>query len=347
MFGFAYGQNYPVSHISFEQNNYNSVTKTIIRSYNGYVVSYIEDRGQHFFTITTIQDTQNPTNNMFIKKAEIDPQYSVTDFKIIDNYIYCCGIFTNNHAFVGYASIENLLVHNSFDFNVHADFNNPRVQDHYVSTLSKLEVFKTETDYRIITIGRTLNHKNENKACLMEIITTTLGNNNIAYKIGESPIEQETITGLAITDKYIVTVGSLYDNTCTAIRKFYKNKIFNDSTNITNVYTYPTNEDYIPSLIGEKADNILATTIISDTIGTASYWYHAPAANLGTDLQGVLLRIYDIIPSPPTMITSISINHNVCTGNWKINDFQYNSIIKAFTLLQYTNISQYSLGSLF
>ena len=68
----------------------------------------------------------------------------------------------------------------------------------------------------------------------MEIITTTLGNNNIAYKIGESPIEKETITGLAITDKYIVTVGSLYDNTCTAIRKFYKNKIFNDSTNITN-----------------------------------------------------------------------------------------------------------------
>lgn len=68
MFGFAYGQNYPVSHISFEQNNYNSVTKTIIRSYNGYAVSYIEDGGQHFFTNTTIQDPQNPTNNMYIKK---------------------------------------------------------------------------------------------------------------------------------------------------------------------------------------------------------------------------------------------------------------------------------------
>ena len=48
-----------------------------------------------------------------------------------------------------------------------------------------------------------------------------------------------------------------------------------------------------------------------DTIAIASYWYIPAAANLGTNLRGTLVRIYDLsTTTAPTMMTSMSVNQN-------------------------------------
>jgi hypothetical protein len=343
----VYSQQPPVSHVAIDTNSSVAVKKTIVRSYKKYAVSYIEDSGKHFYTITESHDVQNPASNMTIKKVEIDSRYDVTDFKVIDNYIYCCGNLPNNYAFVGFANIEELLLNNNFDFYVYDNFCDVYDYDHYVEKLSKLEVYKVEDGFRVVAIGKSIDRFFKIRSCLLEIVISSLGNTNITYKVGESPLDVETINSLVVTDNYVATVGTLYENS-TAIRRFDKNSIFADTTNIKRVYTYPTNEEQISLLISEDRNNILATPIINDTIAVVSYWYHAPMTNLGSDLQGVLFRVYDInTPTAPTMVTSLTLNHYNYIGNWNLNEIQYNSILKAFTLLQYTNISPNSLGSLF
>ena len=56
---FAYGQNtIPVSLVAGISDQSTIVTKTIVRSYKGYSVAYIERGGGHFFTISDTQAKQ-------------------------------------------------------------------------------------------------------------------------------------------------------------------------------------------------------------------------------------------------------------------------------------------------
>lgn len=329
---FAYGQNtIPVSLVAGISDQSSIVTKTIVRAYKGYSVAYIERGGGHFFTISDTPSQTNPANNIELKKAEISGNYSVEDFKVYGDYIYCCGIYANSRGFIGFANIKDLLEHSTFDFKAYNNFKNPYELNYYVNKLYKLEVYESMDELRIVAIGKTINSNNKSKSCLLKI-ATFLDSTNIAYKIIESSSDREEINDIAVTDNYVVTVGSIFGRNEAAIRRFDKYHLV---SNLTTVYTYPTNENNSTLYIAEDINDFLITKVSGDTIAIASYWYIPAAANLGTNLRGTLVRIYDLsTTTAPTMMTSMSVNQNYYIGNWKLKEFQYNNTFPSFTILQ-------------
>ena len=329
---FAYGQSgNPVSLVSEISDSTNLVTKTIIRDYEGLAVAYIEKGGGHFFTISDTPSQTNPANNIELKKAEISSNYSVEDFKVYGDYIYCCGIYMNYYGFVGFANIKDLLEHSTFDFKAYNNFKNPSDDNYVITKLFKIEVFESNDDFRIVAIGKIMNSKAKTKSCLLKIVTN-LNATNMVYKILESSSDKEEINDIAVTDNYVVTVGSIFGRNEAAIRRFDKYHLV---SNLTTVYTYPTNENNSTLYIAEDINDFLITKVSGDTIAIASYWYIPAAANLGTNLRGTLVRIYDLsTTTAPTMMTSMSVNQNYYIGNWKMKEFQYNNTFSSFTILQ-------------
>lgn len=119
---FGYGQSgNPVSLVSEISDSTNLVTKTIIRDYEGLAVAYIEKGGRHYFTVSE-KTTRATALNITMKKAEISGEYSVNDFRVIGEYIFCCGIYKNSRGFIGYAKITELKTYDIFNFKVYNDF---------------------------------------------------------------------------------------------------------------------------------------------------------------------------------------------------------------------------------
>ena len=347
---FAYGQSgNPVSLVSEISDSTNLVTKTIIRDYEGLAVAYIEKGGRHYFTVSE-KTTRATALNITMKKAEISGEYSVNDFRVIGEYIFCCGIYKNSRGFIGYAKITELTAYDIFNFKVYNDFKDQSNYFlHYVKELSKLVVYQYENSLHVISIGKTIDEStttNVYRACILAVVMSQDGISS-DYKVGESSSLQETFNDIEVTPNYVVTVGSVSSSPDATIRRFPKSGISTNQPYSSTVYKYPTEED-IPTLhLAEDLKDFLITKVIGDTVAIASYWYYPPSANLGTNLKGTLFRLYDLAnPSAPTMMTSMSIDQAYYYGNWKLKELQYNDSLQSFVLLQNAEVSQHSLQSM-
>lgn len=341
---FAYGQNgNPVSLITEISDSANVVTKSIIKDYNGIPISYIEMGGRHYFTVAT---QRSSLNNIELKKAEISNDYSVNDFAFHGEYLYCCGTYLKMYGFIGCVKISDFIENNSFDFKGCHYFVNQNNMDNYVKDLFKLVVYQYSDLLYVVSIGETINEYKEERGCVMAIEIPNNGV-NIAYKVGESSSAKEKFNDIEVTSNYVVTVGSESSSPDAAIRRFPKNSILTLQPYSNDVYKYPTNEQE-PSLhLAEDIIDFSITKVIGDTVAIASYWYIPQSANLGTYLRGTLLRLYNLTtPLAPTMMTSISINQNYYTGNWKLKELQYNDILEMFIILQDAEVSQTSHQSM-
>ena len=338
----AYGQNStPVSLISEISDPANLVTKSIIKDYNGIPIAYIEKGGRHYFT-AAIQGSY--TNSIELKKAEINTAYSVKDFVFNGKDLYCCGTYMNEHGFIGYVKIADFIESNRFDFLIYKDFKNQFKDYHHVKDLTKLVFYQYSDLFYIVTIGKTIDEYYKEKGCTMAIVMSPDGTKS--YKVGESSASQEVFNDIVATPNYVVTVGSTSSSPDAAIRRFTKHSILTSQPYSSTIYKYPTVEDDSTLHVVENINDFLITKVMGDTIAIASYWYIPPSANLGTNLKGTLLRIYNLnTPSAPNMMTSMSINQTFYTNNWKLKELQYNDILQTFTLLQNRDISQNSVQS--
>lgn len=347
LFEFSNGQtgNFS-SYIANGSDSTERVKNTIIRSYKEYAVAYIEKANHHYFTISN-QVSRVTAPNLELKRAEIDTSYHVKDFKIYDNYVYCCGV-QNGNGFIGFCNIKDLLFEDRFEFYTYSNFvdTNSTPDDHYVTKLFRLDAYQDNGTFNIVAVGTTINRsQNTKKDCILKV-ETSIGVVSMTYSVAEPEFCKEKFNDIIVTDNYVVTVGS-FDN-LVAFRQMERSNFF--SANDTALFIFPTHEDDPNFYVFEEIDDVFITKISGDTIATVAYWHPSPAANIGTNMQGVLLRIYRLVYINglhyPIMISSISIDQSYHTGNWKLKEFQYNNTLKIFTLLQDTEINQNSLESL-
>ncbi|MBO7200346.1 MAG: hypothetical protein J6V54_03015 [Bacteroidales bacterium] len=329
----AYSQNStPVSVLLKKDDTTGIITKTITRAYGNNSISYIEKGGLHYFSAALYL---SPTfdwldyDSVLLKNVEIGADYTVNDFKVVDSsHIYCCGKYTNginNKAFIAFFNISDFIISNTINFYV---IDNLPCNYGDVADLTKIETFFLSNKLHTIAIGYT----DASEACILEIVGPK-GSTSVTYKVGSSSAS-EKFNDIAVTDNYVVTVGSI-GSPDAAIRRFPKQSIFSNAANNSLVYTYPTNESNPAMYLAEKTDDFLITPVIDDIVAIASYWYYPPLANLGNNLQGTLMRIYNIAPAAaPTMMTSMSLGQNYYSGNWKLKELQYNGSLQMFSLLQ-------------
>lgn len=347
----AHCQNNIPAYIYLRKDTTGNVTNSIVRAYGNNSILYIEKGGKHYFS-AAIYDPANSNWNSHIavslKNVEINNSYTVNDFKIIDNsFVYYCGKYFDSSdykfkGFIGFFKISEFLSNNIINMNIYKNFS---LGGSYVgiSNLSKLEVFYESGKLHIVSIGSTSNH---NKACILEIVSNLAGIAG-SYNVGVLENSNETIDDIAVTDNYVVTVGGMISSPDAAIHKFSRQNIFSDTVPYDTTYTYPTNEIDSNLHVSEDLENFLITHVLDDIVAIASYWHISESADIGTNLQGTLLRIYNTATtSEPTMMTSMSINRIEYNGNWKLKELDYNETYETFTLLQNTEISQTNLVSL-
>ncbi len=330
---------YPVS-IILKKDTTGNITKTITRAYGNNSISYIEKGGIHYFSAAL---HLSPTSDwlgydsVLLKNVEIGANYTINDFKVVDSsHIYCCGKYDNglnlNQGFIAFFSISDFIVDNIINFKI---MNNLQSSEGYVADLTKIETFFIATKLHVIAIGTTF----DSKACILEIVGTK-GATSGTYNTGSSSAS-EKFNDIAVTDNYVVTVGSISSSDAT-IRRFPKQSIFSNSAYNSLAYSYPTNtSNNNPTMyIAENTDDFLIAPVVDDIVAIASYWYYPPLADLGNNLQGTLMRIYNIAStSAPSMMTSMSINQPYYSGNWKLKELQYNGSLQMFSLLQDMEIS--------
>ena len=213
-----------------------------------------------------------------------------------------------------------------------------------VSNLTKMEVFfGGGNKFHVVAIGET----SDSKACIVEMKTDAVGDLNGTYKLGISNCTSERMNDMAVTDNYVVTVGTCYSQSYAAIRRYLKQDIFSNTVDYDTAYTYPPNENIpVSEYLADDINNILITPIQGDTIAIATYWYNP--ANQAPHLNGTLIRIYDVASTPePSMLASISINQNYYNGNWELKEFLYNPDFNSFALLQRMEEAPNSLVNLF
>ena len=324
----AYSQNTTPTHILFKKDSVGNIAKTITRAYGNNSISYMEIDGKHYFSYASYMQTV-PEDSVLLNSVEISADYTVNDFKVVDSsHIYCCGKYTegiDNYGFIAFFNISDFITNNTINFKV---MNNFQSYDEDVSDLTKIETFFLSNKLHTIAIGTTSN----SKACILEIVGTK-GATSVTYKVGSSSAS-EKFNDIAVTDNYVVTVGSISSPDAT-IRRFPKQSIFSNAANNSLAYTYPTNESNPTMYLAENTDDFLIAPVVNDIVAIASYWYYPPLANLGNDLQGTLMRIYNIAQTTaPVMMSSISINQLYYSGNWKLKELQYNNSLQMFTLLQ-------------
>ena len=330
----AYSQNTTPVSVLLKKDTTGIITKTITRAYGNNSISYIEKGGNHYFSAAL---HLSPTSDwlgydsVLLKNVEIGANYTVNDFKVVDSsHIYCCGKYTegnNNKGFIAFFNIFDFITNNTINFKVMNSF---QTDEGYVADLTKIETFFLSNKLHTIAIGSTV----ASKACILEIVGPKGAVSGI-YSIGESTVS-EKFNDIAVTDNYVVTVGSV-GSPDAAIRRFPKQSIFSNAANNSLAYSYPTNtSNNNPTMyLAEKTDDFLITPVIDDIVAIASYWYYPPLANLGNNLQGTLMRIYNIAPtSAPSMMTSMSLAQNYYSGNWKLKELQYNGSLQMFSLLQ-------------
>ena len=328
----AYSQNSTPVSVILKKDTTGIITKTITRAYGNNSISYIEKGGNHYFSAALYL---SPTSDwlgydsVLLKNVEIGANYTVNDFKVVDlSHIYCCGKYTegnNNKGFIAFFNISDFIANNTINFYV---IDNLPCNGADVADLTKIETFFIADELHTIAIGST----DYPKACILEIVGPKGAVSGI-YSIGESTV-LEKFNDIAVTDNYVVTVGSI-GSPDAAIRRFPKQSIFSNTANNNLAYTYPTNESNPAMYLAEKTDDFLITPVVDDIVAIASYWYYPPLANLGNNLQGTLMRIYNIAPAAaPTMMTSMSLAQNYYSGNWKLKELQYNGSLQMFSLLQ-------------
>ena len=345
MIGYTYGQNMNVSHLLLEKDTIGNITKTIVRGYDKSAVLYIEQNGKHYFTSMSYSqpNTGHDFNLVNLKKLEIDPSYNVNDFKIVGkDYVYFCGEHIQNndsYGFIGFFELQELL-----QGNMNADI---KIQDNFVqnvvfanvdkiANLDKMEVFFESSKFHLVAIGSTSN----SASCIFEMITDVVGDINGAWKFGITNCTSEKMNDIAVTDNYVVTVGTCYSQSYSTIRRYLKQSIFSGTIDYNIAYLYPPNENASATeYLADDMDNILITPIQGDTIAIASYWYNS--ANQTPHLNGVLIRIYDMSSAPaPLMLASLSINQSYYNGKWELKEFMYDTIFQTFALLQNMEESQ-------
>ncbi len=345
MVEYTYGQNVNVSHLLLEKDTIGNITKTIVRGYDKSAVLYIEQNGKHYFTSMSYSepDTGHNFNLVNLKKLEIDPSYNVNDFKIVGkDYVYFCGEHIQNndsYGFIGFFELQELL-----QGNMNADI---KIQDNFVqnivstnidrvANLDKMEVFFESDKFHLVAIGNTSN----SVSCVFEMITDVVGDINGTWQFGMTNCTSEKMNDIAVTDKYVVTVGTCYSYSYSTIRRYLKQGIFSNTVDYDIAYFYPPNESASATeYLADDMDNILITPIQGDTIAIASYWYNS--ANQTPHLNGVLIRIYDMSSAPaPLMLASMSINQSYYNGKWELKEFMYDTIFQTFALLQNMEESQ-------
>ena len=350
--GLSYGQGVVVHNILLENKFKDDITKTIVRSYNNNSISYIEGNIKHCFVAMSYSptDTGHNFNLVETKEIQIDNSYIVNDFKIVDSsYVYLCGKHIKNNdslGFIGFFELSEFLAGNDNTvIEVNDDFrqkiNNYTVK---VSNLIKMEVFFGGGDkFHVVAIGET----SDSRSCIVEMKTDMVGDINGTYQLGISTCKTERINDIAVTDNYVVTVGTCYLAPYSTIRRYLKHDIFSNIVNHDTAYLYPPNESISATeYLADDINNILITPIQGDTIAIASYCYNS--ANQTPHLNGTLIRIYDVSSTPePSMLASISINQNYYNGDWKLKEFQYNPVFKTFELLQNMEDAPNSLVNLF
>lgn len=357
LIGFSYGQNSP-DYVLLKKDTVGTITKTIVREYQKNSISYIERGGRHYFTAAI--RTQSSTcadcyDSVMLRNVEIDPRCSVNDFKIVNKtYLYFCGNFYKNQEYkgvVGFFKITDLLRNASLDLNIHDDFvyheNN---SEKNVVDLNKMEILGIGESFRIITIGET----EDSKSCILELSMNRIGDENGIYNIGVLNQKQERLNDIAVDlNEYVVTVGSIYNEGNASIRRYPRiGSIFSDAALLNAVDTYPTNEsaDSNINFVIENTNSIQMAAVLElqeDIVAIASYWYNPSIPSLGDDLQGVLLRFFNLTtPGSPVMIASMSIDQNYYNGGWELKELDYNPILQTFTLLQDMEVSPTSRVSL-
>ena len=357
LIGFSYGQNSP-DYVLLKKDTVGTITKTIVREYQKNSISYIERGGRHYFTAAI--RTQSSTcadcyDSVMLRTVEIDPRCSVNDFKIVNKaYLYFCGnLFDglNYKGIVGFFKITDLLRNVSLDLNIHDNFeyHDQNARD-IVVNLNKIELLYSRDRFRAITIGET----KSTRSCILELTMSDMGEQIGSYSVGVLNQIEERLNDIAVDlNEYVVTVGSIYNEGNASIRRFSRNSsIFLDSALLNVVDTYPTNEsvDSNINFVIENTKSIQITPLLElqeDIVAIASYWYNPSIPSLGDDLQGVLLRFFNLTtPGSPVMIASMSIDQNYYNGGWELKELDYNPILQTFTLLQDMEVSPTSRVSL-
>ena len=352
LIGFSYGQNSP-DYVLLKKDTVGTITKTIVRAFGDNSISYIEKGGRHYFTAALYTPLENESDwrnydSVLLKTMEIDTSYTINDFKIINStHVYCCGKYFVDgmyKAFIGFFEMSSFLNQTTVRLRIHDDFRLTTILGNVeVNNLSKFEFFYELEKLHIVAIGTTTN----SRYCVLEMLIPSVGSlNGGIYNIGESSVDKEIINDIAVTDNYVVTVGSLYSNPYAVIRRYPRQSLFSNSMMYDSVYCYPSDENGSLSHIEEDIVDFLITDVQNDIVSIVSYWYNSNSAVMGMNLQGVLLRFFNVATNPePTMIASISINQNYYRGGWKLREYDYNSTLQIFTLLQDMEESANSLVS--
>ncbi len=114
---FAYGQNTAPTHILFKKDSVENIAKTITRAYGNNSISYMEIDGKHYFSYASYMQTV-PEDSVLVNSVEINADYTVNDFKIVDSsHIYCCGVNNStSQGFIAFFSISDFIVDNIINF---------------------------------------------------------------------------------------------------------------------------------------------------------------------------------------------------------------------------------------
>lgn len=209
------------------------ITKTIVRERSdSESVSYVETTTHRYFALA-----QNPS----IISVEIDNTLMVNDFVIYEDVVYFCGSNTLSQAIIGWFEIQPFF-DGTAPYYLYKNFLGP--YSPFVNDLYGIGVYKNNERIVIAAAGGGQN----GRACILSLEGTAGTPGGWICKVGESSEITERMRKVCVTDSYVVTAGTIF-NDCDGIslRVFDKSDMFALNGSQDRYHRYST-DDNIPFL---------------------------------------------------------------------------------------------------
>lgn len=302
------------------------IENTIIREYQtDFSISYIKTTAGCYFAWSD--------NQSAIELVEIDCEYDVRDFEILEDTVCFCGQY-GGYGLVGWFSIPDLFWGNDIFHVFHNQFSTQAYHVHevtptnsYVAVFNDLTFFEEKENpdgwIHIALVGET----EEDESCVAEL-TGFFGPNSWNYTTGATDPGCGTLEQVVETDNYIVAAGVSGSGPSTAIRVFNKSAMLS-STPLLGDYIYCYTSSTVILNCRYPLDDFRMTHTNGDTVATLSLFEDTNYPNSDgfvTHLIDAAATIYASIGSP-------------CADSWMIyiNNIVKHPMVKSITYSQQKN----------
>ena len=302
-----------------------NVKNTIVRHYlDEQSISYIQTGNRCYFAWS---DNQN-----FIQLVQIDCDYEVKDFEIIEDTVCFCGAYGNN-GFAGWFSIPDLMA-GTDDYHIYHSFNtqypnylNPSSPiDSPVTVFNDLTIFDNPED-QMRRVHVALVGKNDKEFVCVEEMKGFFSTNNWTYTTGAPDGEvNNTMDHVVNTDNYIVACGTMSDGVSTGMRVFPKTAMFTPYPMLGDIIHRYTSSTSTPC--DYPVGRFKMTAMNGDTVATTSLFTENTAV-----VRGFVTHIFDVADAIVAPIGSYCTDHRLVydtmtPGNFDVNSITYSNVTR-------------------